>query len=344
MQEPFPVDERLKARLVDLASQAPTAFVLPDRLRRRARRRVVTVAAVWALAAVLVAGAIAETTRLMRAWDGAPAHAPTHLFDHARGKITLESPGGIFAVDPYDPGGISLITPLEGTPLDWSADGSELLISAQNQGHLSLLILRDDGSQTWLPGTEGGIWGSFTPDGDTVVFGAFRSGDEGVYTIYEVPLDGGSRSRIAAGLPGTEGFEAPDVSPDGTRIAYCDVGAHVAVWTMDRHGGAREQVVGDGQIPITRCGSMEWSPDGTRIAFEVEVPSGGSRIYVVSADGSDLTLLDDVRAFNPSWSRDGSLIAYVGDNVLTTIAPDRTRRGVVPGVFFSSGPWNPVAP
>ncbi|MEO8476136.1 MAG: hypothetical protein ABI572_03670 [Actinomycetota bacterium] len=27
-----------------------------------------------------------------------------------------------------------------------------------------------------------------------------------------------------------------------------------------------------------------------------------------------------------------------------TIRPDGTHRGVVPGVLWSSGPWNPVAP
>jgi TolB protein len=65
--------------------------------------------------------------------------------------------------------------------------------------------------------------------------------------------------------------------------------------------------------------NLEWSPDGSKLAFE-----SGGRIWVMDADGSDLTPLtgrvrrkgDLVRGWSmsPSWSPDGRRIAYtLGD-------------------------------
>jgi dipeptidyl aminopeptidase/acylaminoacyl peptidase len=61
-----------------------------------------------------------------------------------------------------------------------------------------------------------------------------------------------------------------------------------------------------------------WAPDGQRLAFEVttNVPSDGgveTAIYVMRADGSDLTRLTDAAGWNyqPAWSPDGMQIAYV---------------------------------
>jgi Tol biopolymer transport system component len=57
-----------------------------------------------------------------------------------------------------------------------------------------------------------------------------------------------------------------------------------------------------------------WSPDGNRLAF-VSNRSGEPQIYVVGADGADLTCLTEGAGRNwaPAWSPDGTRLAFVSD-------------------------------
>ena len=64
-------------------------------------------------------------------------------------------------------------------------------------------------------------------------------------------------------------------------------------------------------------GDPNWSPDGTKIAFDSDRDDNGNRdIYVMNAaDGSDVTRLTDNPDFDqfPSWSPDGTKIAFASD-------------------------------
>jgi Tol biopolymer transport system component len=69
-----------------------------------------------------------------------------------------------------------------------------------------------------------------------------------------------------------------------------------------------------------------------------------AQIYVIDADGTDLQQITDEGENRwPTWSPDGSRIAFVRDGGLYTMAPDgsdvRELEGVRP-----EGPiaWNPV--
>lgn len=83
------------------------------------------------------------------------------------------------------------------------------------------------------------------------------------------------------------------------------------LFKSDPDGGNREQLTDFGTSGFWK---IAVSPDGTKILF---VSDGGdfttSQIYVVDADGENLQLLtDDPQRFHefPSWSPDGSQIAY----------------------------------
>jgi TolB protein len=67
-------------------------------------------------------------------------------------------------------------------------------------------------------------------------------------------------------------------------------------------------------VDPVRDGSPAWSPDGTRIAFYSE-RDGNGEIYVMDADGSNVTRLTNTLADEgyPWWSPDGSTLTFDSD-------------------------------
>jgi Tol biopolymer transport system component len=101
-------------------------------------------------------------------------------------------------------------------------------------------------------------------------------------------------------------------SPDGTRIAYAQIdGETDELFVIDPSDGGRTSlgtagIPRDGAAPPAMPGwALEWSPDGTRIAY-VE---GGS-VSVVDVDGGERSLLADsfVDIVEIAWSPDGTHI------------------------------------
>ena len=71
--------------------------------------------------------------------------------------------------------------------------------------------------------------------------------------------------------------------------------------------------------------SPVWSPDGSRIAF-VGASEEGFDLYVMNADGTDITKLTDLPGdeTQPAWSPDGDRIAYSWDD----LGDPRFRTGI----------------
>ena len=81
----------------------------------------------------------------------------------------------------------------------------------------------------------------------------------------------------------------PVWSPDGARLVISQHDGRGKLQLIDADGGNRHPVLGD----LTSGHPAAWSPDGTRIAFTGYHYPGGAEpgLYVVDADGTDLTLL-----------------------------------------------------
>ncbi len=145
-------------------------------------------------------------------------------------------------------------------------------------------------------------------------------------------------------------------SPDGTRIAYArthyeDDHWESHIWLINADGTGRTQfTAGD-----VWDDEPAWSPDGTRLAFSRQW--GGARdangdradldryIAVMGVDGSGRRALSPGGWWDsfPTWSPDGSEIAYIGGSDVWAVSPSGTGlRRVAGGVHSGGGlAWSP---
>lgn len=209
-------------------------------------------------------------------------------FPGQNGKIAYEGTGGIFLINPDGSGAARLTAPS----------------SAQTDP-------------------------AFSPDGRFVAYSESRN-------IYVAPADGSSAPRQLTTESAND--KEPAWSADGKRIAFVrsNVGfGDIFVISADGTGGA-VNVSNDAERIDD---APEWSPDGSRIAFAGDpcftggstTPQGGPCVFVMGADGSGKVNLtpEEKRAEcddgsqaagyshahhsdDPSWSPDGSRIAFTG--------------------------------
>jgi Tol biopolymer transport system component len=115
-------------------------------------------------------------------------------------------------------------------------------------------------------------------------------------------LAGVSLTESAATTPGRSG-----------RIVYAqEVGGHFQLFTIRPNGTARAKlghVTGDAVHP-------DWSPDGTKIVFELDHPQGtpGCSVVIMNADGTGLTDLTGMRTGcegQPAFTPDGQRVVFM---------------------------------
>jgi Tol biopolymer transport system component/DNA-binding winged helix-turn-helix (wHTH) protein len=131
--------------------------------------------------------------------------------------------------------------------------------------------------------------------------------------IYAIPLD--PRTRVATGPPAvrvksTSIEEGPRFSPDGHKLAFVSGrSGRRALWIADAGGENPHQLT---FLDTALVGYARWSPDGTHIAFQIQMADLNAEriVYVIDASGGT------PRRLGPgccpfSWSADGKYL-YVG--------------------------------
>jgi Tol biopolymer transport system component len=107
---------------------------------------------------------------------------------------------------------------------------------------------------------------------------------------------------------GTGTTPAEGETPRNGPIVFSELHRGLSSWVLstiepDGSGYRRLREPAEG----VRDYGNDWSPDGTRIAYDRETPRG---IWVMRADGSSIERLTSDWALSPQWSPDGTQIAY----------------------------------
>ena len=153
---------------------------------------------------------------------------------------------------------------------------------------------------------------AYSADGRFIVFS--RGLD-----LWVAPSSGGAPRRLTTGGNNDRGAA---FSPSGAEVVFRRVAAD-DLFVVRVDGGAVRNLTGDGST--SQESEPAWSPDGAHIAYQLETSSGQGSIYSIEPTGNARTNLtpEDLpaapckpdhyrKSSEPSWSPDGSRIAFTG--------------------------------
>jgi Tol biopolymer transport system component len=210
--------------------------------------------------------------------------------------------------------------------LEWSPDGSKLLAMRWGYGERALEVTDETGKVVWTvyPHASSGSW---SPDGTRIAFihPEPRLGGSGFPALVVASIDGHLLTRIAGHLGWVNGFSW---SPDGTKLAYAAQGFHphrlMIADATGRRPPRRVPIPTGAGAPGPRLGSVEWSPNGSLIAF-VSGDDVGTHVYVVHPDGGSLRRVADGGPFLTGLGPPGTLDWSPGGKRLAIVAPTGPR-------------------
>ena len=257
-------------------------------------------------------------------------------FRGVQGWIAFGSGNEIIAVDPDDgPDKTRRIVfrssgDRSPVPVAWSPDGSRLLL---DEG-ANLLVVDGDGRQTRLTSSPGSPV-SWSPDGSQV---AFVDGSG----LRVVPSHGGGSLLL---VPATRSpLSGAAWSPDGRWIAFLEYSrGRPTLKKIDITTGLVSRVIG---LPRWEIYRLAWSPDGSRLLLGTCRGKLSCDIGIVDVGTGRMTPLTDDHVSNwPTWSPDGTRIAFVRAGFLFVMKADGTEARVAAN-SFASGPlaWMPGSP
>jgi len=186
-----------------------------------------------------------------------------------------------------------------------SPDGSKVAFESDRDGNSEIFVMSVDGELSQLtddPADD--LDPDWSPDGSKIAFSSNRSG---MHHIYVVNADGSSPTQIT-------NSQADDSEPawsrDGKRIAFVRaIEGNTEILVVNADGSNETQLTFDAGSNK----SPSWSPDG-RIFFTSK-REGRREIYAMNADGGSVGRFTTIGAITPVWSRDGTKIAFVSENL-----------------------------
>ena len=258
------------------------------------------------------------------AWDFAPAHQGAHAdqnlitefaYDQTSRPIAVTNPVGSGTQTAYFKDGqvLSNSDPL-GVQTRYLYDRlrrrsrviqnyvpvqiQERIAFSHDVTNSQIQLMNPDGTNVVTVTSQTGInyRPAWSPDGVKLVY---QFNPSSSYNIQTIKTDGTGVQQLTS-LSGSEVY--PTWSPDGRWIAfaYTTDAIHYTPYIMQADGTHQRQLAN-----ISMLGAMQWSPDGQHLLFR----SNTNVLQTMNADGTELTSLN-VTGYNPTWSPDGSQIAY----------------------------------
>ncbi len=212
------------------------------------------------------------------------ANNAVYLYELESGeqKMLFELPSGVL----YD--------------VDWVTDGSSLLVSHEINGRIALgRVSLDDGEFSPLNAGEN------AETIDVGVGGLLAYSTRFIADCNLWRMDGPAvteRGEPEPWIPSTQMDWLPELSPDGSKIAFTSRrSGSPAVWACDSEGQDCTELAARGVVP-------RWSPDSEFLSFNTAGGSGKPDIFVIEVNSGFSRRLTNGSV--ASWSRDGDWIYY----------------------------------
>jgi Tol biopolymer transport system component len=246
-------------------------------------------------------------------------------FPGANGQIAWSSGGEIWTANPDGSGPVKLTTAGGDHPA-WSADGA--FITFDRAGEVFTMVANGALQTNVTNNVAADRQPTFSPDGTQIVFASDRNG--GLFRIYRMPVAGGVATAVTStgALPAASDDDAPEWNWANDRIVFQrgvpgEGAGHTAIFSIKADGSDLQRLTtttspdGGAYNKLLR---PKWSPNGTKVVFEAEAGSCGSRLFIMNANGSSPTAVSKAGACDvadPAWSPDGNLILFQATDVDT---------------------------
>jgi Tol biopolymer transport system component len=214
----------------------------------------------------------------------------------------------------------------------FSPDGESIALFVAEEGRYGdYWILPPNGDaprQVTADFQEGGA-PAWTPDGKSLLIRSSRAGST---NLWRVSVADGKLERLTSGAG--DDFD-PTVSPDGRTVLFANVKRTWEVIVQDLHTGKQRTVLARRTLVVF----PRFSADGRRIALAGRNSRGETHVFVVNADGSNLTAVTDGAGelnIMPQWGGDGDTLYFY------QVRPTQTFRRVSAsgGASREVAPWS----
>jgi Tol biopolymer transport system component len=185
----------------------------------------------------------------------------------------------------------------------------------------------------------------WTPDGKSIVFDRSVAGTTSGRDIWIVNADGSGLHPLIS-WPGNQ--TNPVISPDGTKVAFASDTSPTGRALKSTYVYVANASTGANPVQLAAGTPFAFSPDGSKIAYNVNSKSG-TDIYTMTTSGGNKTWVTSTGlAAGGAWSPDGSEILYTRYVPLTRathtyniyeITPSGTNdTGLVTGSTYVANP------